>query len=97
VSLGDDWTDFVLGFRVHASMSDKWSFAGKLDGAVGGDSDSAWYLQAVLLRHFGSNKHLDLGWRYYDVDYESGSGVTRFKWDVTHTGPVVGFSWEFGG
>ena len=97
VSLGDDWTDFILGFRVQTSMSDKWSFAGKLDAAVGGDSDSAWYLQAVFLRHFGSNKHLDLGWRYYDVDYESGSGVTRFKWDVAHSGPVVGFSWEFGG
>ena len=97
VKLGDDWTDFILGFRVQTSMSDKWSFAGKLDAAVGGDSDSAWYLQAVLLRHFGSNKHLDLGWRYYDVDYESGSGVTRFKWDVAHSGPVVGFSWEFGG
>ena len=97
VSLGDDWTDYLLGIRVRTEMSDKWSFAGKLDGAVGGDSDSALYLQAVLLRHFGRNMHLDLGWRYYDVDYESGSGATRFKWDVKHSGPVVGFSWEFGG
>ena len=54
-------------------------------------------MQAVLLRHFGSNKHLDLGLQSYDVDYESGSGLTRFKWDVSHSGPVVGFSWEFGG
>ena len=97
VSLGDDWTDYLLGIRVRTEMSDKWSFAGKLDGAVGGDSDSAWYFQVVLLRHFGRNMHLDLGWRYYDVDYESGSGPTRFKWDVAHSGPVVGFSWEFGG
>jgi hypothetical protein len=97
VSLGDDWTDFILGFRVQTSMSDKWSFAGKLDAAVGGDSDSALYVQATFLRHFGSNMHLDLGWRYYDVDYESGSGLTRFKWDVAHSGPVVGYSWEFGG
>ena len=96
VTLGDDWTDYILGFRFHTSISDKWSFTGKLDGAVAGDSDSAVYLQAVLLRHFGSNKHLDLGWRYYDVDYESGSGRTRFKWDVVHSGPVVGFSWEVG-
>jgi len=97
VSLGDDWTDYLLGIRVRGNLSEKWSFAGKLDGAVGGDSDSAVYLQAVFLRHFGSNKHLDLGWRYYDVDYESGSGLTRFKWDVAHSGPVIGFSWEFGG
>jgi hypothetical protein len=97
VTLGDNWTDFILGFRVSSDLGEKWSFIGKLDGAVGGDSNSAWYLQAVLARHFGTNKHLDLGWRYYDVDYESGSGLSRFKWDVTHTGPVIGFSWQFGG
>ncbi len=33
---------------------------------------------------------------YYDVDYESGSCLTRFKWDVAHSRAVVGFSWEFG-
>ena len=95
ISLGDDWTDFLIGFRAHNKIGEKWSFGGRLDGAVAGDSDSAWYLQAVLMRHFGENKHLDLGWRYYDVDYESGSGLTRFKWDATHSGPVVGFSWTF--
>jgi len=97
VPLGDDWTDFIIGFRFGGELGEKWSFMGKLDGAVGGDSESAWYLQAVLARHFGTNMHLDLGWRYYDVDYESGAGLTRFKWDVAHSGPVVGFTWEFGG
>ena len=28
VTLGDDWTDFILGFRFHTSISDKWSFTG---------------------------------------------------------------------
>ena len=97
VSLGDDWTDYILGIRIRGNLSEKWSFASKLDGALWGDSDSAFYVQAVFLRHFGSNKHLDLGWRYYDVNYESGSGLSRFKWDVAHSGPVIGFSWEFGG
>jgi len=96
-SLGDDWTDFIVGLRAGGKVSENWSFMGKLDGAVAGDSNSAWYFQAVLLRHFGTNKHLDLGWRYYDVDYESGTGLTRFKWDVAQSGPLVGFSWEFGG
>ena len=95
VTLGDDWTDFILGFRVHNDMSEKWSFTARLDGAVSGDSESAWYVQAVFLRHFSKNRHLDLGWRYYDVDYESGSGLMRFKWDVAHSGPVIGYSWEF--
>ena len=95
IPLGDDWTDYLLGFRVHSAINDKWSISGKLDGAVGGDSDSALNLFAVFSRHFGENKHLDLGWRYYDVDYESGTGPTRFLWDVAHSGPVVGFSWQF--
>ena len=95
VGLGDDWTDFLLGFRVGADMTDNWSFSGKLDAAVGGDSDSAIYAQAVFLRHIGTNKHFDIGYRYYDVDYESGSGLSLFKWDVAHSGPVVGFSWQF--
>jgi hypothetical protein len=96
-SLGDNWTDFIVGLRAGGEVSENWSIMGKLDAAVGGDSESAWYFQAVLLRHFGTNKHLNLGWRYYDVDYESGTGISRFKWDVAHSGPVVGFSWEFGG
>ena len=95
VTLGDDWTDFILGFRIHNDMSEKWSFMAKVDGAVSGDSESAWYVQAVFLRHFSKNRHLDIGWRYYDVDYESGSGLTLFKWDVAHSGPVIGYSWEF--
>ena len=96
IPLGDSWTDYMLGIRVHNDISDKWSFSAKLDGAVGGDSDSAWYLQAIASRHFSKNRHLDLGWRYYSVDYESGSGPTRFLWDVDHSGPVIGYSWEFG-
>jgi len=96
IGLGDDWTDVLVGFRFHGEISEKWSFSGRLDGAIGGDSDSAIYAQAVFLRHIGDNKHFDIGYRYYDVDYESGSGLTRFKWDVTQTGPLIGFSWEFG-
>lgn len=97
IGLGDDWTDFLLGVRVFGELGEKWTMGGRMDGAVGGDSDSAFYAQFVFSRIFGrnNNMHLDLGWRYYDVDYISGSGVSTFKWDVAHSGPVVGWSWEF--
>jgi hypothetical protein len=95
IPLGDDWTDILLGVRFHNDINDQWSFTGKLDGAVGGDSDSAIYAQALFLRHIGDNKMFSAGYRYYDVDYESGSGLSLFKWDVTHSGPLVGFSWFF--
>ena len=76
-------------------LGDNWSVAARLDGAAGGDSDSAWFIQAVFMRHFGQNMHLDMGWRFYDVDYESGTELTRFKWNVEHSGPVIGYSWQF--
>jgi len=95
IGLGDAWTDFILGVRFHGDINDRWGFAGKLDVAAGGDSDSAFYAQVVFQRRIGDNKHFDIGYRYYDVDYESGSGLSLFKWDVAHSGPLVGFSWEF--
>ena len=96
VGLGADWTDYILGIRVFGELSEKWSMGGRFDGAVGGDSDSAFNLQFIFARHFGESMHLNLGWRYYDVDYETGTvGLDRFKWDVSHSGPVIGWSWEF--
>jgi hypothetical protein len=95
VGLGDDWTDFVIGVRAFGELGDKWTMMGRLDGAVGGDSDSAFYGQFTFNRKFGQNMHLNLGWRYYDVDYVSGEGLSLFKWDVAHSGPVVGWTWVF--
>jgi len=95
IGLGDAWTDFILGVRFMGDINDRWGFAGKLDVAAGGDSDSAFYAQIIFQRRIGDNKHFDIGYRYYDVDYESGSGLSRFKWDVDSSGPVFGFSWEF--
>ena len=95
VTIGDDWTDFIIGVRVFGSLGENWSMGGRLDGAISGDSDSAINLQFIFARHFGENMHLNLGWRYYDVDYESGTGLDRYKWDVAHSGPIIGWSWEF--
>ena len=95
ITIGDDWTDIIIGMRAIGELSSNWAMSGRLDGAIGGDSDSAFNLQFVFARHFGENMHLNLGWRYYDVDYESGSGLDRYKWDVSHSGPVIGWSWEF--
>ena len=95
VKIGDDWTDFIIGMRVFGELGANWSMGGRFDGAIGGDSDSSFNLQIVFLRHFGENMHLNLGWRYYDVDFESGTGTDRYKWDVSHSGPMIGWSWEF--
>ena len=97
VSLGDSWTDSVIGVRAQGPVSDKWFFTGRVDTKLAGDSQSMWLMDFFFSRYFGRNNqmHLDLGARIYDVEYESGVGATRFLWDVEQAGPVVAYSWNF--
>jgi hypothetical protein len=36
-----------------------------------------------------------LGFRYLDVDYETGHGSGRFLMDVSEGGPTAGIAWSF--
>jgi len=36
-----------------------------------------------------------LGYRALDMDYETGSGATLFKYDVLSSGPQVGLAFHF--
>jgi hypothetical protein len=36
-----------------------------------------------------------VGYRILDTDYEEGSGSGYFKYDVTMSGPGIGFGWRF--
>ena len=95
INTGDDWTDYIIGLRVFGELNDNWSMGGRLDGAIGGDSDSAFNLQFIFARHFGESMHLNLGWRYMDIDFDEGTGLERYKWNVSQSGPIIGWSWEF--
>jgi len=97
VELGDDWLDYLIGVRVQGPVSDNWAFSGRLDTAIAGDSRDMFFFEVMFQRYFGRNRnmHLDLGFRILSVDYESGSGLTRFLWDVEQYAPVVGYSWNF--
>ena len=38
---------------------------------------------------------LEFGYRWLDTNYESGEGITFFKYDVLTQGPIVGFAFKF--
>lgn len=95
IGLGDDWSDWVIGVRAHGDVSDKWFFSGRLDSKFTGDSESNWFGQFIFSRRFGSSMHLDLGYRWLLSEYTSGSGLSRFLWNVDQTGLIVGYSWNF--
>ena len=38
---------------------------------------------------------LEFGYRWLDINYETGENTTLFKYDVLTQGPVMGFAFRF--
>jgi hypothetical protein len=90
---GEDegWVDPIIGARYKYNVNEKWSVA--LRGDIGGfsiGSDFTWNVAGLI--HFQPWKHVGFagGYRALDVDYESGSGLSKFEYDVLMYGPIVG-------
>ena len=92
ISVSEDWTDWFVGLRFITDMSEKWFITARLDTVIAGDSDSSTNAAVMFNRRFGENKALNLGYRYYVVDYDN---LPSYAWDMTQDGPIVGFTWVF--
>jgi hypothetical protein len=85
-----EWVDGVVGIRFQASLGRKVTLAGRGDIA-GFGSDFTWQLQGDLTFHLSPRSALSGGYRYYDVDYDKGSGLDRKVYKIATKGPVVAF------
>ena len=85
-----EWVDGVVGMRFQAPLGRKVTFAGRGDIA-GFGSDFTWQLQGDLAFHLSPRSALSGGYRYYDVDYDKGSGLDRKVYKIATKGPVVAF------
>jgi hypothetical protein len=93
-----DWLDPIVGGRYGRALSEKWkvSVRGDIGGfGIGDASDFAWNISALL--HYQPWKHVGFvgGYRLLDMDYETGSGLSRFKYDVLMHGPIFGVNIVF--
>jgi hypothetical protein len=94
-----EWWDPIVGLRYKWQISEKWKLILRGDIGVGfgaGDtSDSTWNLVGLIF--FQAWKHVGFlgGYRALDVDYESGSGINQFKYDMLMHGPglAVNITW----
>ena len=53
------------------------------------------YAKADLRRiywRFGERMSSNLGYRYFEDDYDN---LPSYAWDMTQSGPVVGYTWVF--
>ena len=92
LSVSEDWTDWFAGVRFNSDIGEKWFLVWRGDIVIAGDSDSSINTSLLLNRRFGKRMALNLGYRYYEVDYDN---LPSYAWDMTQSGPVVGYTWVF--
>ena len=90
----ESWIDGFVGLRKSIPVSDKGTFI--LRGDIGtGDSDLVWNAIGIFDYRFKEKFSALIGYRWLDYDYETGSGLSRFTYDIAYEGPVLGavFYW----
>ncbi|MDH4268512.1 MAG: hypothetical protein OEW45_23060 [Deltaproteobacteria bacterium] len=96
VEQSKDWIDPIVGARLRADLSKKLCLA--VRGDIGGfsvGSDFTWNASAIFGYQFSQTVSAWLRYRGLGVDYESGSGFSKFKYDVIMQGPIVGLGFRF--
>jgi predicted porin len=89
-----DWVDAFVGLRKNIALSEKTSFT--VRGDVGaGDSDLVWNAGLLLNYHFNKTVSMFGGYRWLDYDYDTGSGLERFAYDVTYQGPAIALRFDW--
>ncbi|MBP1749859.1 MAG: hypothetical protein H6Q52_2398 [Deltaproteobacteria bacterium] len=95
-SKSKEWVDPFIGLRAQANLTRNLSF--HLRGDIGGfgvGSDFSWNAYGLFGYTFTPSISAYLGYRALAVNYESGSGSSKFKYDVTMYGPVMGMGFRF--
>jgi hypothetical protein len=95
-----DWVDPLVGVRVRHQLAPGQELVLRAD--VGGfdvGSQLSWNLLGAYSFTFAVRNGVTyaglLGYRALSVDYEKGSGVNRYDYDVVQHGPVVGLTIGF--
>ena len=95
-SASKEWVDPFVGLRMQADLTENLVF--QLRGDIGGfgvGSNFSWNASGVFGYSFTPMVSGWLGYRAMAVDYESGSGANKFKYDVTMYGPIMGLGLRF--
>ncbi|HEX2839859.1 hypothetical protein [Hyphomicrobium sp.] len=97
---GIDWVDPVIGARIRHRIAPGQELVLRGDiGGFGAGSQFSWNVLAAysfdICVSDGVTYSGVLGYRLLDVDYEQGSGRTRYEYDVLQHGPLSGLTIKF--
>ena len=96
-SASASWADPLVGLRLRHQFAPGLNFVASGDvGGFGVGSQFSWQALAAVNYDFHvSNKVIwsgMLGYKALSVDYSKGSGLTRYEYDVTMHGPIIGIT-----
>lgn len=99
IDKSESWLDPIIGSRMLIDLTSKWDVGLAADvGGFGVGSDFSWNAQALFGYRFKLGQRdaiFRFGYRALYQDYDTGSGSSRFKWDVTQHGPIAGLALRF--
>lgn len=90
------WFDPLIGGRLTVPGLSQWRLS--LQGHVGGfgvGSTFAWQLLPAAAWRATQMVEVELAYRAIGVDYTTGSGAQKFRYDVTTFGPQLGITFRF--
>ena len=100
VGAGQDWIDPIFGVRTILRIDPHWRVIALGDvGGFGAGSDLTWQAAGLVGYSFdllGANDATaSVGYRALGQDFDSGSGGSRFDWDVVYQGPIASLAIRF--
>ena len=92
----ETWVDPVIGVRGEYPFAKNWSAGLRGDiGGFGVGSDFAWQVVSSITWHASERIGVTGAYRYFQQDYENGSGASFFKYDIATSGPQLGVAFTF--
>jgi hypothetical protein len=96
VDASKSWIDPFVGAHSTAPLSDRWFVGIRGDiGGVGVGSELAWQAYADVGWKASDVVSVIVGYRVIDMDYEDGSGLEYFHYDLQIAGPQLGVAFRF--
>ncbi len=96
VSQDKTWVDPLVGLTLRSPGEHRVHLQVYTEiGGFGVGSDFTWQIFPTLGFKFTDHFSLEAGYRWLDLDYETGDGNERFAYDVLTQGPVGGLAFRF--
>jgi hypothetical protein len=87
-----DWFDPIVGFNYDVPISSSWSFHLRAD--VGGISGLTWQAYPAFNWHFSETGLMQVGYRWVDYNYSTGSGTSQFRFNILDQGLQLGVTFR---